>query len=177
MDSYQYKIHSQRSCRSRLRSLLLCLCDDSLHCWFLNTDRGQGTLGLLQGQTGQHQSQTPGTGLRHPISNHCRNWLRHAGLEKLSANGQFFVRAQNGCKFVTDNSDCIRHFFHNRPCCWAWLESRRNFFSFFFCLYTGRPRVIFICCFNSRVSPQPFRRVLTASVDCCTEIKSVLPVV
>ena len=33
------------------------------------------------------------------------------GLENLSANGQFFVDAQKGCKFVTVNSNYMRRFF------------------------------------------------------------------
>ena len=39
------------------------------------------------------------------------------GLEKLSANEQFFDSAQNGSKFVTDNSNHIRRFFYNWPRC------------------------------------------------------------
>ena len=35
------------------------------------------------------------------------------GLEKLSANGQFFQSCSNGSKSVTDNSDFIRRFFYN----------------------------------------------------------------
>ena len=54
-------------------------------------------------------------------------------LEKQSANGQFFVGAQTASRFITDDPNYIRCFFHNRPRCLRQqqikpksFESRRN---------------------------------------------------
>ena len=90
------------------------------------TSLGAGQQGVALSSEGLHQ--TPRTGLRHPASNRCHNWLRHydfgtvklftklqalvydilpqtvviidyaIGLEKPSANGQFFVDVQTAVR-------------------------------------------------------------------------------
>ena len=53
---------------------------------------------------------------RHPSSNHCHNWLRHRSWKTVSQQ-TVFRWCSNGGTFVTDNSNYIRGFFHNRPRC------------------------------------------------------------
>ena len=54
------------------------------------------------------------------------------------------------------------------------FESRRN--SFFYLSWMDAPHVYVhawaLACFHSHISTQNFRRVLTASVDSCAEIKN-----
>ena len=57
-------------------------------CWY-RPETSVDVYGLVPSPTGmEDRSQTPSTDFRHPSFNHCHNRL---GLEKRSANGQFFV--------------------------------------------------------------------------------------
>ena len=54
---------------------------------------------------GLFRNQTLSTGLRHPSSNHCHNWLRHRSRKTVSLRTGF-RSCSNRVKFVTGNSNC-----------------------------------------------------------------------
>ena len=74
--------------------------------------------------------QTPSFGLRHPLSSPCRNGFRHKS-RKTQLTDSFSLVLKS---LMADNSDYIRGFFYNHPCCLRQhnleksLESRQNSF-------------------------------------------------
>ena len=106
----------------------------------------------------------------HLSSNHCPNWLRQRSQKWCS----------NGSIFVTDNSDYIRCFFYNCTHCTnktqiVWIETELTF-------YPWPPVYVYalrLCCFQfyNLINTQTFLRVLTASVDSCTDINTAPSVV
>ena len=128
-------------------------------CWYLSVGRWQ----------------TPSTGLQHPSSNHGQNWLCLRSWKTVSS-WKVLHWCSNGSKFVTENSDCIRHFLHNCLCCLHQHKQKQKL---------GQKKNMFTCvlgrCFASAVwlVPRPFGgwRVPTMSVDSCVEIKSASSVI
>ena len=106
------------------------------------------------------------------------------GSRKLSANEQLFVGAQTVVSLLQTNqiiSDvCFRtdHVAYASSYKTKSFESRLNglFFLSFFLPRVDAPHVYvrawMLGCFNSHINTETFRRVLTASVDSCAEIKS-----
>ena len=95
------------------------------------------------------------------------------GSRKLSANEQCFVGAQTEV-ILLQTTQIISHvcFITNhvaqiKP---KSFESTRN--SFFVVLFFVYVHAWALGCFQSYITTQTFRRVLTASVDSCAEIKS-----
>ena len=123
---------------------------------------------------------------------HCPSWLRSN-----SPKDTIFSLVLKVCKFVKDSSDCIRRFcffFKNKnkkPFSLPALSQNQTqiismnrdvplfFFFFFKMLFLSEKeaphvyvRAWTLCCSESLISTQRFRRALTASVDSCAEMKS-----
>ena len=80
------------------------------------------------GGGGRGSNQTPSTGLQHPSSMHYHKWLHHSS-PKTVGKLTVFRWCSNSSKFVTDNSNWIRHFFYNCQHCLGhhkWNQSHFN---------------------------------------------------
>ena len=101
------------------------------------------------------------------------------GPRKMSANEQFFVGAQTvvsllqTTQIISDICFITNHvaYTSSNKAKIGWIETE-----LFFLPRADAPHV-YMCawvlgCFDSHISTQTFRRVLTTSVDSCTEIKS-----
>ena len=92
----------------------------------------------------------------------------------------FFCWCSNGSKFGKDGSHCISHFFCNCPHCFSLSQIKPKSFEsicnrFFFAWADAAPAYVcawMLCCFHSLTNAQTFQRMLTASVDSCTKVKS-----
>ena len=101
------------------------------------------------------------------------------GLEKLSANEQFFVGAQTVVRLLQTTqiiSDVcfITMFFRpaeKPPTEIVWIATELSFLPGVDASHVY-VRALALGCFHSHISTQTFRRALTASVDSCAEIKS-----
>ena len=101
----------------------------------------------------------------------------YTGIEKLSANVQFFIGAQIPVSlYQIIPGVSLRTTLGAYASC-AQLkpklsESRWNFFLLKVVVPHVDVCVWTLCCFHSLISSQAFQRALTASVDSCAEIKS-----
>ena len=126
-------------------------------------------------------SQTLGTGLRHPSSNCCHNWLCHGSWKTVSW-WTGFCWCSKGSKFVTYNWNYIWPPMLLTPAQIKpkLFEQRRNSFFFFFFFTLGGHASHFYLCLDAVLLPQSCKdpklsRALTASVDSYMEIDKECP--
>ena len=124
--------------------------------------------------------QTPSIGLWHPSFYHCL-FSYAIGSRKLLANEQFFCWCSNSSKFVTNNSNKTRCVIYSHQQSLHLRKQNHNCLNRDGTLFYFLPGVDVSCvyvhawvlsCLYSHISTQTFQRVLTASMDSCTEIES-----
>ena len=124
-------------------------------------------------------TQTPSTGLQHqhPSFNHCHMLVTPQGPENCQLTSIFFLGAQTvvsllqTTQIISDvcfTTDRVAYASSNKTKI-IWNETELFFF-----FHPGwmHPLAWVLGCFCSQIRTQTFRRVLTTSVDSCTEIKS-----
>ena len=128
--------------------------------------------------------QTPSTGLWHPSSDHCHNWVCHRSRKTSASSFSLVLKWKYVCNTVTDKSNYIKRLFYiylsmlltpsQIKTKTVWIKMELFFFS-----PLNLKDVPHVMCMHwhhvgshSLISTQTFPRALTVSVDSCAEVKS-----